>query len=182
MSKLVYWYGTAYDLRKGFSYISKKNFITWEEGKKKGLDQVPLKVLKKRITGDKLTKNETLLYDGLKEQLKDSKLPKEKRSPWLFKFKEDHDEDNHDDSMDESDDESDEDNTIDEIGEGDTFDEAGENDSNDETKKAEKEEVEEEKSSSTPRHVDEGIEVLSAPSSLRTVEQAEELYLSSFMV
>ncbi len=159
MAKLVYWYGASYDLRNGYSYITKNNFIPLEEGKKKGFDQVPMKILRKRITEVKMTKIEQLLYDGLKEQLRDSKKPPEQRSPWLFKFKEDHDD--HTDSTD---------------------DESGEYDTDDvEMDK----EGEEEKSSSTPNHVDEGMEILpsaSSSSSLCRVEEAEEVYLSSFMV
>ncbi len=102
MSRLVFWYGTPKnDLSNSFSFIPKGKFVSYDEGKKKKLDQIPAKVEKKLKSGKKLTASETMLVDGLRDQLEDSNKEPNDRSAWLLEFEED-----YDDYMDQIDDET----------------------------------------------------------------------------
>lgn len=92
ITRLVFWYGISKDdLSNGFSFVQENKIISYEEACELGHDKVPTKIQKKLDQGKRLTATEQYKINGLEQIKRDSVLPKEKRTTWLFEFEEDYD-------------------------------------------------------------------------------------------
>lgn len=96
-SRLVYWYGA--ELNQAFSLIGANKIIPYEEGIERSISEEELNRIRRKIRHQqKLTANEKLIRRNWKEAKADFLLSPEKRSEWLFDFKEDHEEESNDES------------------------------------------------------------------------------------
>ncbi len=104
-SRLVYWYGA--ELNQAFSLIGANKIIPYEEGIERRISEEELNRIRRKMRHQqKLTANEKLIRRNWKEAKADSLLSPEKRSEWLFDFKEDHEEESNHESSDDSSSES----------------------------------------------------------------------------
>lgn len=90
-------------MHQAFSLVPGTKISKYEQGVKNGLDQVPESIKRKQKAKIKLTTREKLFVDNLRWSKQDALKPPSKRSSWLFKFKEDHEESSYDESSDNND-------------------------------------------------------------------------------
>ena len=107
MTRLIFWYGTPQDdLTTGFSFLPENKIVSYEEGCKKELDQLPSRIVNKLNKKSKLAASDAHLIEGLKQIKAEIEKPPEKRLEWLFELDEDYDDyldQIHDDTSDEGD-------------------------------------------------------------------------------
>eukprot|EP00980_Cylindrotheca_fusiformis_P023810 scaffold11032_cov122-Cylindrotheca_fusiformis.AAC.11 len=77
---MVYWYGSHQDLLNAYSLVVTSKLVPYETGIKKGHDQLPKPLQKKLEGGKKVSAQENMLIEGLKEMKMDfNKDPSERR-------------------------------------------------------------------------------------------------------
>ena len=91
MTRLVFWYGVKYEDRgQAYSFLPPNKIVSFEEGEKQGLCQMPKKIQAKLDKGAKLTKTEEQMKRGLIELQEDMKRNKSARIKWMMNFQEDY--------------------------------------------------------------------------------------------
>ena len=90
-------------MSQAYSLIAKSKIISYEEGVRRGLHNIPKDISRKTKKRKRLNAKEQFVVDNRKYANEDIVLPPSERSLWLFDFAENHEEDNADESEEESD-------------------------------------------------------------------------------